>query len=164
MDFIYSLIRLRGIIGLLMLFCMLGFASWRELEYGLWGETARGTVTGIEPGVRYRTGRMPGYYFINFEYTDASGAPRTGREPMSLSVPQPAIGEPVNIQYCPSPIAIARLEGHSQFIYVYMFLGMLTIGAAVLFIYRFWQRVMTKEFSTVPSLADLHPSSQQRDR
>ena len=151
-----SLLRLRLIIGFLMVLIVFGYATWRELEYGIWGETAQGTVTEIRLETNYHARRMPEqhYYSIDYRFTEPSGTERTGTDAVSLNYPKLAVGDTIDIQYCPGPIAISRLQGNEKFILVFAFFIMLSVGCLIFFIVRFCKGVMAKEFSTIPTLAD----------
>jgi len=151
MDIIAGLIRLRLGIAFLMILGVFGFATWRELEYGLWGQIAQGTVTDLRLETTCRTRRMPAqhYYSIEYQFTDPSGTLRRDKDTVSLNYPKPAIGDTINIQYCPSPIAISRLQGNDKFILVFAFFIMLSVGCAIFFLVRLWKGIMAKEMSTV---------------
>ena len=125
MDMDEEMGRLKVLLVDAIVFLISAFFSWRELKYIAFGKQADAKLVRTFESTEYaRRGRTRQQRWVEYQFTDASGAVRKESDSIPVSL-EPLTGPTVHIQYLNGSPGSSRLPANSRRIALIFFFASL---------------------------------------
>jgi len=126
MDADDEIAKLKWLLVLGVLFLLSGCFSWREMKYSMFGKSADAALVRVYETTEYaRRGRTVEKLAIDYQFED-KGAIRKETDSVAIDSPRPR-GRTVPIEYLSGSPGSSRLKGHSNKVWMFVFLGCLAV-------------------------------------
>ena len=121
MDQDNELARFKWLLFAGIMFLISGYYSISELRFAVSGKTIEASLTQVKQTMSTGRRSRPRLSF-EYQFAEADGKTRSERDVVSVDWPAPTAGT-VTIQYIPGVANASRLLGHSNMVWVYVFMG-----------------------------------------